>query len=77
MQSLLSRLADIKGFQPIVLAISKLILSRISLDFNFSLTVMTKAEASSEMLALALEVADHSHSIWTAEGRTLQEELGL
>jgi hypothetical protein len=58
MQSLLSRLAEIEGFQPTVLAISKLLLGRISLDFDVSLTVISKAEASSEMLALALEVAD-------------------
>jgi hypothetical protein len=58
MQSLLSRLAEIEGFQPTVLAISKLLLGRISLDFDVFLTVIRKAEASSEMLDLALEVAD-------------------
>jgi hypothetical protein len=58
MQSLLSRLAEIEGFQPTVLALSKLLLGRISLDFDVFLTVISKAEASSEMLALALEVGD-------------------
>jgi hypothetical protein len=58
MQSLLSRLAEIEGFQPTVLTISKLLLGRISLDFDVFLTVLIKAEASSEMLALALQVAD-------------------
>jgi hypothetical protein len=58
MQNLLSRLTEIEGFQPKVLAISKLLLSRISLDFDLFLTVISKASASREMLNLALEVAD-------------------
>jgi hypothetical protein len=41
-----------------VLAISKLLLRRVSLDFEVFLTVISKATASSEVLALALEVAD-------------------
>jgi hypothetical protein len=72
MQSLLSRLAEIEGFQPTVLAISKLLLDRISLDFDVFLNVIRKAEASSEMLALALEVADLCTS--TQFGQ-LREEL--
>jgi hypothetical protein len=72
MQSLLSRLAEIKGFQPTVLAISKLLLGRISLDFDVFLTVIRKAEASSEMLALAVEVADLCTPIQFGQ---LREEL--
>jgi hypothetical protein len=58
MQSLLSRLAEIEGLQLTVLAISKLLLRRVSLDFEVFLTVISKAPASREMLALALEVTD-------------------
>jgi hypothetical protein len=58
MQSLLSRLVEIEGSQLTVLAISKLPLRRVSLDFEVFLTVISKASASSEVLALALEVAD-------------------
>jgi hypothetical protein len=58
MQSLLSRLAEIEGFQLTVLAISKLLLRKVSLDFEVFLTVISKTAASSEVLALALEVAE-------------------
>jgi hypothetical protein len=58
MQSLLSRLAETEGLQLTVLAISKLLLRRVSLDFEVFLTVISKAPASSEVLALALEVAE-------------------
>jgi hypothetical protein len=58
MQSLLSRLAEIEGLQLTVLAILKLLLRLVSLDFEVFLTVINKATASSEVLALALEVAE-------------------
>jgi hypothetical protein len=72
MPALLSRLADIEGFQPTVLAISKLLLSRVCLDFDLFLYVINKAPASSEMMALALEVADLCTSSQFAQ---LREEL--
>jgi hypothetical protein len=72
MQSLLSRLAEIEGLQLTVLVISKLLLRRASLDFEVFLTVISKATASSEVLALALEMADLCTPIQFGQ---LREEL--
>jgi hypothetical protein len=76
MQALYVRLAEVEGFQTTVLAISKLLLSNKGniFDDNFEvfLSVIKKAPASSEVLALALEV---SKSCSSRQLRLLREEL--
>jgi hypothetical protein len=74
MQSLYCRLAEIEQLQPTVLAMSRLLLRGSSSDESFGVFVgvVRRAAASSEVLSVALEVAESCS--WTQLG-LLREEL--
>jgi hypothetical protein len=74
MQSLYCRLAEIEKLQPTVLAMSRLLLRGSSFDeaFGVFVGVVRRAAVSSEVLGVALEVAESCS--WTQLG-LLKEEL--